>query len=142
MSWEWKITSNRGRITGPATLYHEQLGKTYKGHDGILKQINENGFPSYVNPKDGSDAYFDLRKGLHSVKTIPADKLSNQSFNFTLKNIPASTKSLVLVRWGLKIELPREGNNRRRSFEWEIISVFDNLSGLWLQNHYYVGLDC
>jgi hypothetical protein len=132
MSWHWQITSNYGRITGPATLYHEQLGEALKGHDGIIKQMNDNGFTSYVNPHDGSDAYFDLRKGLHSVKTIPADKLSNQSFNFTTKNIPTSTKSLVLVRWGFKIELPREGNHRRPSFEWEIISVFDNQSGLWL----------
>jgi len=59
-----------------------------------------------VNPDDGSDAYFDLKKGLHSVKTVAVNKLS---LFFHRDNIPSTTKKVILVRWGMRIS-PHDKN--------------------------------
>jgi len=112
-----------------ANLYHEPFGEPVKGREKLLERLwdHDNSY-SYVNPKDGSEAYFDLRKGLHSVKTISVKKMG---IEFNISNFPSSTKSVILVRWGMRIK----PYNRISSFEyydWVILSIFDADSELWL----------
>lgn len=91
ISWRYRITRAEGTIEGSGTLYHESMGEPIKGHASLIKFWQENyhgWFLSYVNPHDGSDAYFDLRKGLHSVKTLKVKDLNIFQHNY---NIPKST---------------------------------------------------
>jgi hypothetical protein len=94
---------------------------------------------TYVNPKDGSNALFDLRKGLHSVQTIAVKKLG---IFVSKENIPATAKLVTFVRWGMRVEPFEKPKTGPHYFDWEIVSMFDTDSGLWLQNKCYLGLDC
>ena len=73
------------------------------------------------------------------MQTIAVKKLDIFS---SRENIPATTKSVTVVSWGMRIapfEKPKTGPSY---FDWEIVSMFDTDSGLWLQNKCYLGLDC
>ena len=95
------------------------------------------GFKSYVSPRDGSDARFNLRDAVHSVETTRVSKLGLFAHN---SRIPAATKNVTIVRWGMNT-IPH-GKDRWAGFDFEVVSMFDADTGLVLQNKFFLGLDC
>jgi hypothetical protein len=138
MEWHYQITNSAGLIAGQGTLYHEEMCEPIVGHSKLLQSwiADRDHHKSYVSPFDGSNASFNLKNAVKSVKIKKVNKLDLFSYNYY---IPKTTKTVTIVRWAMNT-IPH-GKDHRSGSDFEVISMFDTDTGLVLQNKFFLGLD-